>query len=136
MPKIRFTGDDLRMAEAKRALYARVAALVGRPGSFRLSRIFRTRNTPNSLPAKTRTETWWRQSGMPAQSVYRNLPPRLDAGRRIERLFGYNPDHREVAIAMRAGGTDYVLFLSPAEAREMRINLLGQADKAEGKKPN
>ena len=34
MPKIRFTEHDLRMAEARRALCAHVAALLGAPGEL------------------------------------------------------------------------------------------------------
>jgi hypothetical protein len=63
--------------------------------------------------------------------------PRPDAGRLIERIFlGHNSVHRKVAIGIRSGGADYTAFVSPAEARLIGMDLIFQADKAEGKKPN
>jgi hypothetical protein len=66
----------------------------------------------------------------------KDLAPRPHAGRLVERIFlGHNSVHRKVVIGMRSGGADYTAVVSP-EARLIGMDLIFQADKAEGKKPN
>jgi hypothetical protein len=137
MPKIRFTEHDLRMAEARRALYAHVAALLGAPGELPPIPDFSHQEYAELVAAeeayRDMVETEWN-----ARAEHdKNLPPKPDAGRLIERIFlGHNSVHRKVAIRMRSGGADYTAFVSPAEARRIGMDVFIQADKAEGKKPN